>query len=141
LNNVVELEEHYQTVHSFHCSECSNKFITSRALDVHIEEEHSQFFAAKLRLYSDKELFECFATPSCSSCFTSKDRRDDHCRQVHHLDNSGRVREDGRKKVADIEKSIRNISISNSREFQFGTEQERMFNRERKKLTAKRVLK
>lgn len=127
-------------MHNFQCNECHDKFITSRALDVHIEEEHSPFFAAQLSLYPDRATFECFAMPLCSMRFLSKELRNDHCRQVHHVDSNGRVKEDGRKTMFNIERSIQNVKISENSP-QFGAEQDRMFDRERKKLTAKRVLK
>lgn len=142
LSCVSELEEHYRQVHSFQCAECHSKFITSRALEVHIEEEHSPFFAAQLGLYPDRALFECFATPHCSGRFVSKERRDNHCRQEHLLENSGRVREDALKIVVDLEKSLQSVEISNHGDGpHFGDEQERMFDRRRRKLTAKRTLK
>jgi hypothetical protein len=138
LSNIVELEDHYQSIHSFQCGECFAKFLTSRALEVHIEEEHSPFFAAQLSLYSDRLLFECFS-PACDSRFASKDARNTHCRQVHCLENDGRVVEDGRKSLFGIEKAVRDIQISNPP--RFGVEQERMFDPKRKTLKAKRVLK
>lgn len=139
LENVVELEEHYRVSHSFQCSECHNKFISSKALEVHIEEEHSNFFAAQLSLYPDRPLFECFA--GCSMRFISKALRDDHCLQIHHLNKNGRICEDGRKILANIEKSIRNFEPFKPGDARFGADQERMFNPKRKILNAKRVLK
>lgn len=141
MSNCLNLEEHYRAVHSFQCGQCRNKFVTARSLEVHIEEEHSPLFAAQLSLYPDRQLFECFATPKCDSRFVSKELRDSHCRQMHHLDYSGRIKEDGRKQIFDIEQTVRNISISDKSGLQFGDEQERMFERQRKKLTAKRILK
>jgi hypothetical protein len=141
MSNCSDLEEHYRAVHSFQCGQCRSKFSTARTLEVHIEEEHSPFFAAQLSLYPDRELFECFATPHCNLRFASKELRNGHCRQIHHLDNNGRVKEDGRKQIIDIGKTVRNISIFDEIELQFGDEQERMFEQKRKKLTAKRILK
>jgi hypothetical protein len=141
MSNCSELEDHYAAVHSFQCAQCRNKFSTARSLEIHIEEEHSPFFAAQLSLYPDRALFECFATPHCNLRFASKELRDSHCSQVHYLINGGRVKEDGRKQITDIEQVVQNISISDGNELQFGEEQERMFERKRKKLTAKRILK
>lgn len=141
LNSVVQFEKHYRALHSFQCGQCGSKFSTSRALDVHAEEDHSQFFAAKLDLYPNGDHFECFATPQCALKFVSKELRDDHCRRIHYLENKGRIKEESLKQLSDVERSVRRIEISSPNELQFGADQERMFEQKRKKLTAKRVLK
>jgi transcriptional regulator NrdR family protein len=134
-----DLEQHYSHSHNFQCATCSIRFSTFRALEVHLEEEHSQFFAAQLSLYPNRPHFECFATPRCSERFISKELRDEHCANIHLLTDQGRAKEIDRKVLSDLEKSLQSTQISN--EVRFGDEQERMFNRSRKKLTAKRILK
>ncbi|WKY10545.1 hypothetical protein Q1695_002705 [Nippostrongylus brasiliensis] len=77
-------ESHYEAAHSHQCTACSKMFVSSRALEVHSDENHCPFHRIQVEKNPDGRHFKCYHE-NCREEFHSAEERDSHCREKHDI--------------------------------------------------------
>ncbi|XP_059481847.1 zinc finger protein 511 [Neocloeon triangulifer] len=81
LSSVLDLEQHYNTVHRFECHQCHKHLASAHLLDLHICESHDTFF----ELQSSKTpMFSCFVIECPLKSWNAKERMA-HCVEMHNF--------------------------------------------------------
>ncbi|CAK7891747.1 hypothetical protein CAAN1_01S06898 [[Candida] anglica] len=77
----VAYEAHVLSIHTHVCNQCHRSFPTETILDIHVDEVHSSYFAAK-KDRGDK-VYRCFE-PSCTKRSSNHTKRTLHMIDKHH---------------------------------------------------------
>ncbi|VDL71092.1 unnamed protein product [Nippostrongylus brasiliensis] len=109
-------ESHYEAAHSHQCTACAKMFVSSRALEVHSDENHCPFHRIQVEKNPDGRHFKCYHE-TCREEFHSAEERDSHCREKHDMHTVEFTIEKRKmvRRIGDVGQALSKMSVSSSR--------------------------